>query len=96
MRSLPTSMPSRCQSVRLQRGGDRRAAIESVLAQTWQAFTLTLIDDGRPTALPTFWRYRRAIGASGSTHRWQRGAIANSSGIWFGNADYVMPNPATT
>jgi len=69
-------------------------AIESVLAQTWPAVTLTLIDDGSTdgtadvVARYAAWhpRIRR------KHNRCNGGAIANfQRAFWLGDADYVMP-----
>jgi len=69
-------------------------AIESVLAQTWPAVTLTLIDDGSTDGTTDVLagyaarhpRIRR------KHNRCNGGAIANfQRAFWFGDADYVMP-----
>jgi len=70
------------------------AAIESVLAQTWPALTLTLIDDGSTDGTAAI------LAAFASQHphirlkrnRRNGGAIANfQRALWFGDADFVMP-----
>ena len=70
------------------------AAIESVLAQTWPAIRLTLIDDGSTDGTPEILRrYARQNG----TVRLQRtrvnaGAIASfQRAFWLGDADFVLP-----
>jgi hypothetical protein len=69
-------------------------AIESVLAQTWPAVTLTLIDDGSTDGTADVLadyaarhpRIRR------KRNRCNGGAIASfQRAFWFGDADYVMP-----
>lgn len=70
------------------------AAIESVLAQTWPALTLTLIDDGSTDATPdilaSYAARFPAIRLKRNRHN--GGAIANfQRAFWFGDADYVMP-----
>ena len=70
------------------------AAIESVLAQTFSSFTLTLIDDGSTdgTADVLAGYAARDRRISLKHNRCNGGAIANfQRGFWFGNADYVMP-----
>lgn len=68
--------------------------IESVLAQTWPAVTLTLIDDGSTDRTPEI-----LAGYAGQYprirlkhNRCNGGAIASfQRALWFGNADFVMP-----
>jgi hypothetical protein len=69
-------------------------AIESVLAQTWPALTLTLIDDGSTddTADILAGYAARCSGIRLKRNRSNGGAVANfQRAFWFGNADYVMP-----
>jgi glycosyltransferase involved in cell wall biosynthesis len=73
------------------------AAIESVLAQTWPALTLTLIDNGSTDATPD-------ILAEYAQHdprirvmrnRVNAGPVLNCQrAFWLGDADYVMPKTA--
>jgi glycosyltransferase involved in cell wall biosynthesis len=70
------------------------AAIESVLAQTFSGFTLTLIDDGSTdgTAGVLAGYAARDPRIRLKHNRCNGGAIANfQRGFWFGDADYVMP-----
>lgn len=70
------------------------AAIESVLAQTWPALTLTLIDDGSTDGTADILaRYAaRCSGIRLKRNRFNGGAIANfQRAFWFGDADFVMP-----
>jgi hypothetical protein len=70
------------------------AAVESVLAQTWPALTLTLIDDGSTDGTAEILaRYAaRCSGIRLKRNRSNGGAIANfQRAFWFGNADFVMP-----
>lgn len=70
------------------------AAIESVLAQTWPALTLTLIDDGSTDGtLEVLAGYAaRCPGIRLKRNRCNGGAIANfQRAFWFGDADFVMP-----
>ncbi len=70
------------------------AAIESVLAQTFSGFTLTLIDDGSTdgTAEVLAGYAARDPRIRLKHNRCNGGAIANfQRGFWFGDADYVMP-----
>ena len=70
------------------------AAIESVLAQTWPALTLTLIDDGSTDGTAGILaRYAaRCSVIRLKQNRSNGGAIANfQRALWFGNADFVMP-----
>jgi glycosyltransferase involved in cell wall biosynthesis len=69
-------------------------AIESVLAQTFSRFTLTLIDDGSTdgTAQVLAGYATRDPRIRLKRNRCNGGAIANfQRGFWFGDADYVMP-----
>jgi glycosyltransferase involved in cell wall biosynthesis len=69
-------------------------AIESVLAQTWPAFTLTLIDDGSTdgTADVLAGYVARDPRIRLKRNRCNGGAIAGfQRAFWFGDADYVMP-----
>jgi len=69
-------------------------AIESVLAQTWPAFTLTLIDDGSTDGTADLLAGYVALDPRIRLKRNRRngGAIANfQRAFWFGDADYVMP-----
>ena len=69
-------------------------AIESVLAQTWPAITLTLIDDGSTdgTANVLAGYAARDPRIRLKHNRCNGGAIANfQRAFWFGNADFVMP-----
>jgi hypothetical protein len=70
------------------------AAIESVLAQTFSSFTLTLIDDGSTDGttgvLAAYAAHDRRIRLK--HNRCNGGAIANfQRGFWFGDSDFVMP-----
>ena len=70
------------------------AAVESVLAQTWPAVTLTLIDDGSSddtfAVLQGFAERHR--GVSVRRNRTNVGAIgAFQRAFWLGEADFVMP-----
>lgn len=70
------------------------AAIESVLAQTWPALTLTLIDDGSTDGTAEVLAGYAARFPSIRLHRnrCNGGAIANfQRAFWFGDADFVMP-----
>lgn len=70
------------------------AAIESVLAQTFPAFTLTLINDGSTdgTTEVLAGYAARDPRIRLKRNRCNGGAIANfQRGFWFGDADYVMP-----
>lgn len=69
-------------------------AIESVLAQTWPAITLTLFEngstDGTMPVLQTYAARHPAIHIK--RNRCNTGPIANiQRAFWFGDADYVMP-----
>ena len=73
------------------------AAIESVLAQTWPALAITLIDDGSTDATPAILHdYAKRYPAIRLTRvRSNGGAIAAfQRGFWFGDADYVLPKSA--
>ena len=70
------------------------AAIESVLAQTWPAVTLTLLDngstDGTPRVLEDYAARHPEVRIK--RNRCNTGPIANiQRAFWFGDADYVMP-----
>jgi Glycosyl transferase family 2 len=70
------------------------AAIGSVLAQTWPALTLTLIDDGSTDGTADVLAGFAAQHAKIRLKRNRRngGAIANfQRALWFGDADFVMP-----
>jgi hypothetical protein len=70
------------------------AAIETVLAQTWPAVTLTLIDDGSTDDTLTILRdyAARYPAVRLKRNRCNGGAIANfQRAFWFGDADFVMP-----
>jgi hypothetical protein len=70
------------------------AAIESVLAQTWPAVTLTLLDnDSAPPTAALLQEYAsRHPGVRVKRNRVNTGPIANiQRAFWFGDADYVMP-----
>ena len=72
-------------------------AIESVLAQTWPALSITLIDDGSTDATPRILRdYADRYPAIRLVRtRCNGGAIAAfQRGFWFGDADYVLPKSA--
>jgi glycosyltransferase involved in cell wall biosynthesis len=69
-------------------------AIESVLAQTWPALTLTLIDDGSTdgTADVLAAYVARHPGLRLKRNRCNGGAIASfQRAFWQGDADFVMP-----
>jgi Glycosyl transferase family 2 len=73
------------------------AAIESVLAQTWPALALTLIDDGSTDGTPSILAGYAARDPSIRLHRIRRngGAVAAfQRGFWFGDADFLMPKSA--
>jgi hypothetical protein len=73
------------------------AAIDSVRAQTWPAWHLTLIDDGSTDGT---WDILRQAAAADPTialkrNRCRTGAVgAFQRGLWWGDADYVMPKSA--
>ena len=73
------------------------AAIDSVLAQTWSDWRLTLLDDG---STDETWAIVEAYAAaypaiSVKQNRCNTGAVgAFQRGFWIGNADYVMPKSA--
>ena len=72
------------------------AAIESVLAQTWPALRLTLIDDGSADATPAVLAgYADRPGIRTIRLRHNGGAVAAfQRGFWLGDADFVMPKSA--
>jgi len=73
------------------------AAIESVLAQTWPALSLTLIDDGSTDATAELLAAHAARDPAIRTHRIRRngGAVAAfQRGFWFGDADFLLPKSA--
>jgi hypothetical protein len=70
------------------------AAVESVLAQTWPAFTLTLIDDGSTDGtaeiLAGYAARDRRVRLKRNRHN--VGAVANfQRAFWLGDADHVLP-----
>lgn len=70
------------------------AAIESVLAQSWPALSLTVIDDGSDDGttdvLAGYATRDRRIRLTRNRHN--GGAIANfQRAFWFGDADFVLP-----
>jgi glycosyltransferase involved in cell wall biosynthesis len=70
------------------------AAVESVLAQTWPDFTLTLIDDGSSDGtaeiLASYAARDGRIRLKRNRHN--VGAVANfQRAFWFGDADFVLP-----
>jgi len=70
------------------------AAVESVLAQTWPALTLTLIDDGSTdgTAEVLAGYAARDQRIRLKRNRHNGGAVANfQRAFWFGDADFVLP-----
>jgi hypothetical protein len=70
------------------------AAIESVLAQTWNHLSLTLIDDGSDDGTAEVCaRYARADArVRVLRHRVNGGAVAAfQRAFWLGEADYVLP-----
>ena len=73
------------------------AAIDSVRQQSWQNWRLTLIDDGSTDATPAILAAAAAqdprIAIKRNRHR--TGAVgAFQRGLWWGDADYVMPKSA--
>ncbi len=73
------------------------AAIESVLAQTWPALSLTLIDDGSTDATAEILAAHAARDPAIRIHRIRRngGAVAAfQRGFWFGDADFLLPKSA--
>ena len=72
-------------------------AIESVLAQTWPALAITLIDDGSTDGTAEILRdyADRHPALRLARVRSNGGAIAAfQRGFWFGDADYVLPRSA--
>jgi hypothetical protein len=70
------------------------AAIESVLAQTWPALALTLLDNGSTDGTPGVLEQYAASHANVriKRNRCNTGPIANiQRALWFGDADFVMP-----
>jgi len=70
------------------------AAVESVLAQTWPDFTLTLIDDGSTDGTTdTLAGYAaRDSRIRLKRNRHNTGAVANfQRAFWLGDADFVLP-----
>ncbi|MDE2198497.1 MAG: glycosyltransferase family 2 protein [Rhodospirillales bacterium] len=69
------------------------AAIESVLAQTWPAIRLTLIDNASTDGtFAILQRYADAPGVSLRRNRVDTGGMVNCQrAFWHGDADYVMP-----
>ena len=73
------------------------AAIESVLAQTWPALSLTLIDDGSTDGTGEILAGYAARDPAIRLHRVRRngGAVAAfQRGFWFGEADFLLPKSA--
>lgn len=70
------------------------AAIESVLAQSWPAMSLTLLDNGSTDGtLAVLQQYATRHGnVRVKRNRCNTGPIANiQRALWFGDADYVLP-----
>jgi len=70
------------------------AAIESVLAQSWPAIALTVIDDGSTDGTPGIVASyaHRHPGIAVRTNRVNMGAVATfQQAFWHGDADFVMP-----
>jgi hypothetical protein len=73
------------------------AAIESVLAQSWPALHLTLIDNGSTDQTPQIaQRYAsRSDRVTLRRNRVNAGAVLNCQrAFWYGDADFVMPKTA--
>ncbi|MDE2008304.1 MAG: glycosyltransferase family 2 protein [Rhodospirillales bacterium] len=73
------------------------AAIESVLAQTWPALSLSLIDDGSTDGTGAILAEYAARDPAIRLHRIRRnsGAVAAfQRGFWFGDADFLLPKSA--
>ncbi|MDE2581899.1 MAG: glycosyltransferase family 2 protein [Rhodospirillales bacterium] len=73
------------------------AAIESVLAQTWPAIALTLVDDGSTDGTAEILAGYAARTPSIRLHRVRcnGGAVAAfQRGFWFGDSDFLMPKSA--
>jgi glycosyltransferase involved in cell wall biosynthesis len=73
------------------------AAIDSVRAQTWPAWRLTLIDDGSTDGTAEILRAYAAADPAIQIkrNRCRTGAVgAFQRGLWLGDADFVMPKSA--
>jgi glycosyltransferase involved in cell wall biosynthesis len=72
--------------------------IESILAQTWPAVSVTVIDNGSDDGTPSVVAKYAASEPSIKVrrNRCNVGPIANiQRAFWLGEADFVMPRPAT-
>jgi hypothetical protein len=69
------------------------ATIESILAQTWPAVSLTVIDNGSEDGTTeVVEKYAVHPGIRIKRNRCNTGAVANiQRAFWFGDADFVMP-----